>query len=311
MASERAVRRLALAGLCGSIAALLTAPLNAAAQAPVPTRTPIATTTPPPGSEPWWVPVAFQGHAVTAVGVESGQITVAVDGAGQQQSSDGGKTWQPSTASQGTQPAAVPGEWLARDDRVGRIDAAGTWQLDPGSPHVAPSTIAGHATVAAVPGRDGLVVAVDVDGVVWRRAGDGHWARALLLLNQDALHGPPQVTGLTSFTAPLTAAVYLATDGYSVLESTDGGDDWFRGGPGLPDGVLAITTDSPGRAVYAATRDGLWLHHLQATPAPPVYQGQDLRLRWIGIGAVSVVAVLLGVAGMFRLLRPPDAATTT
>jgi hypothetical protein len=310
MASERAVRRLALAGLAGTFTALLVLPATVAAQAPLPTRTPVATTTPRPGAEPWWVPVAFRGHAVTAVGVGSGQITVAVDGVGQQQSSDGGKTWQPGAAPQATQSAAVPGAWQARDGRVGRVDAGGTWRLDPGSPHVAQTTTAGHATVAALPGRDGLVVAVDVDNVVWRRGGDGHWARALLLLNQDALHGAPQVTGVAGFTQPLTAAVYLATDGYSVLESTDGGDDWIRGGPGLPDGVLAITTDSPRRAVYAATRDGLWVHHLQATPAPPVYQGRDLRLRWIGIGAVSVVAVLLGVATMLRLLRPPGAATT-
>ncbi|HXA28347.1 MAG TPA: hypothetical protein VN193_06325 [Candidatus Angelobacter sp.] len=303
MATERTARRLAATGLA-VIAALLASPsVVARAQASTPTSTPTATASPQPVAEPWWVPVAFQGHAVTAVRADSGQITAAVDGVGQQRSSDGGHTWQASADPQGTQPAA-PGAWQVRDGRAGELDATGTWHLDPGSPHVAQSTTAGRGTVAALPGYTGLVVAVDVDGVVWRRGGDGHWARALLLLNQDAVHGRPQVTGIASFTQPLTAAVYLATDGYSVLESTNGGDDWVRGGPGLPDGVLAITTDSPNHAVYAATRDGLWLHHLQATPAPPVYQGEDLRLRIFGVAAVSAVAVLLGLGGMLRLLRP-------
>ena len=72
----------------------------------------------------------------------------------------------------------------------------------------------------------------------------------------------------------------------------------------VADGVLAITTDSPRRAVYAATRDGLWLHHLQATPRPPIYRGEDLTMRWVGIAAVCVVASGLSVAGMLRLTRP-------
>ena len=257
--------------------------------------------TPPPG-EPWWAPVAFQGHAVTAVRADSGQITMAVDGAGVQQSSDGGRTWQP-VPSQHTVPPAQQGEWQVRDGRVGRVDVTGIWHEDPGSPHMAQPTTAGREPVAALVAHDGLVVAIDVDNVVWRRSGDGGWARALLLLNQDALHGPPRPTGISTFTEPLSDAVYLATDGYSVLESTDGGDDWVRGGPGLPDGVLAITTDSPRRAVYAATRDGLWVHHLRATPRPPVYRGEDLTVRWVGIAAVCVVASGLSVAGMLRLTR--------
>jgi hypothetical protein len=297
--------RLRSATLLVPLLCIAAAPVTATAQAPVPARTPAASATPLPTAEPWWIPLAFQGHAVTDVRADSGQITVAVDGLGTQQSSDGGRTWQPTTAPVS---ATAQGEWQVRNGRAGRIDATGSWHADPGSPRMAPPpSTAGHDTVAALTGRNGLVIAVDTDNVIWRRAGDGIWARALLLLPQDAIHGPPHVTGIASFTQPLTDAVYLATDGYSVLESTDGGDDWVRAGPGLPDGVLAITTDSPRRAVYAATRDGLWLHHLQATPAPPVYKGEDLTLRILGIVAVCVVAVLLSLAGMFRLSRPAPA----
>jgi hypothetical protein len=281
------------------------APLSAAAQvpSPSPTRNPTSSATPAPGAEPWWVPMAFSGHSVTDVRVESGQITVQVDGLGQQQSDDGGRTWQPHVGPSGVAPPSA-GAWQVRNGRIGHVDATGTWQLDPGSPQVTQPSTAGHSPVTALPGDTGQVVAVDTDGVVWRRGGDGAWARALLLLPEDAIHGPPKVTGVASFTKALSAAVYLATDGYAVLLSTDGGDYWVRGGPGLPDGVLAIATDSTNRAVFAGTRDGLWLHHLQPTPAPPAYAPQDLRSRWSGIVAVCLAAAVLAVVGMLRLMRP-------
>jgi hypothetical protein len=256
MATERRspLRRAAFAALL-ALGALLCAALPAAAQTQVPAPSP----TPLPPAEPWWIPVAFQGHAVHDVRADSGQITVSVDGLGVQQSNDGGRTW-----------------------RSGSVVANG-----------------GQSTLATLPDGSGRAVRIEPDGTLSRRDAQGHWARALLLLNADALHGRPQPTGVTAFTQPLTNAVYLATDGYSVLESTDGGDDWVRAGPGLPDGVLAITTDSSRRAVYAATRDGLWLHHLQATPVPPVYRGEKLTMRILGVIAVCVVAVALGVGAMY------------
>jgi hypothetical protein len=304
MATEHgALRRIACAS-AAAVAALLLGPLHAAAQpSPAPARTPAVTATPLPGTEPWWLPLAFRGHAVTDVRAESGQITVNVTGMGLRESSDGGRTWHAHVEPQGFLAPAPDGEWQVRDGRIGRVDATGTWHLDSGSPRVAQPRTAGHQPLAALPGRAGLVVAIDVNNVVWRRAGDGTWGEALLLLPQHALAGPPPSTGVAAFTQPLSDAVYLATDGYSVLESTDGGDDWVRAGPGLPDGILAITTDSPRSAVYAATRDGLWLHHLQATPAPPVYAGEDLRLRWFGIAAVCLAAAALSIGGMWRLLR--------
>lgn len=292
MATERTRRRTrrCATGVAGLAAAtcLLLAPLTVRAQA---------------AAEPWWVPLAFAGQTVSSVRVENGQIAVDVSGGPQKQSSDGGRTWQPTFERHGITRAPQQGVWQVRDGRVGRLDAGGAWHLDPGSPHVDVAATAGHASVAAVPGADGLVVAVDVDGVVWRRDAQGHWDRALLLLNQDALHGPPRITGIAAFTAPLTSAVYLATDGYSVLESSDGGEDWVRANPGLPDGVLAIATDDARRAVYAATADGLWVHHLQPTPAPPVYSPQNLTWRWLATAAVSVAAAGAALGGMMKLTR--------
>ena len=251
---RRRLQQAAFAGLV-AVAALLCVGLPAAAQTQVPAPTP----TPLPPGEAWWLPLAFAGHTVRDVRVDSDQIIASVDGFGVQLSGDGGRTWRPS--------AAAPG--------------------------------GGHDTLAILPDGSRRAVRIEPDGTLSRSDTGGRWARALLLLNQDALHGPPRPTGIAAFTDPLSNAVYLATDGYSVLESTDGGDDWVRAGPGLPDGVLAITTDSPRRAVYAATRDGLWVHHLQATPAPPVYRGEDLAMRILGVVAVCVAAVALSVAGMY------------
>jgi photosystem II stability/assembly factor-like uncharacterized protein len=286
MASERTARRAAWAGLAAA-ATLLLAPLAVQAQ-----------------SQPWWAPVAFAGHTVSAVRVESGQLAVDVAGLRQMQSGDAGTTWQPIFERHGlvAAPPAV-GAWQVCDGRAGHVDAAGACHPDPGSPRLVAPTLAGHSPLAALPDGSGRLVAVDDQGVIWRRAADGGWARALLLLNQDALHGPPNVTGIAAFTAPLTDAAYLATDGYSVLLTTDGGDDWIRANPGLPDGVLAITTDDAHSAVYAATRDGLWVHHPQPTPAPPVYAPQDLTWRWLATAGVCVAAAAGAVGGMVRLLR--------
>ena len=285
MASERTARRAAVAALVAA-AAFALAPLAAQAQ-----------------GEPWWVPVGFRGHTVTAVRVQSGRLAVAIDGEGQMESGDAGATWQGIFERHGlVAPGPVPGAWQVCDGRAGHV-AADTCRPDPGSPSLVAPTTAGHEPLAALPDGSGRLVAFDAEGVVWRRAADGTWARGLLLLNQDALHGPPRVTGIAAFASPLTDAVYLATDGYSVLLSTDGGEDWIRANPGLPDGVLAVTADDAHRAVYAATRDGLWVHHLQPTPAPPVYAPQDLTWRWLATAAVCVAATAAAVGGMLRLLR--------
>jgi hypothetical protein len=40
------------------------------------------------------------------------------------------------------------------------------------------------------------------------------------------------VTALAAFTQALSTTVYLGTDGYGVLLTTDGGDDWIRADAG-------------------------------------------------------------------------------
>jgi hypothetical protein len=107
---------------------------------------------------------------------------------------------------------------------------------------------------------------------------------------------------VAAFTQPLSEAIYLATDGYAVLISTDGGDDWIRAGPGLPNSVYALSADSGRHSLYAGTADGLWVHVLQELPAPPVYQDAALVWRWIGIGAVTLVAAAITLLAMVRLV---------
>jgi hypothetical protein len=50
---------------------------------------------------------------------------------------------------------------------------------------------------------------------------------------------------------------------------------------------------------------------LQELPAPPAYQDAALVWRWIGIGAVTLVAAALTLLGMVRLApRRADGATS-
>ena len=152
------------------------------------------------------------------------------------------------------------------------------------------------------------MVAVGTDGTVWRRGQDGDWKRALLLLPASIVQGVPRITSVTAFTTPLSGAIYLGTDGYAVLISTDGGDDWIRAGPGLPNSVFSLSADSARRAVFAATSDGLWVHVLQTFPGPPAYHDAALVWRWIGIGAITIVASATALLGMIRMVprRVPE-----
>jgi hypothetical protein len=246
----------------------------------------------PAAAEPWWVPMGLRGVAVTAV-VPAGHGLIAVSG--------GAGHCLPLPGSSGTpvcertmgHPAGRGGPaWVLSGGRVLRTLPGGEQVVDPGSPDLGASSRL-LATPTALPG---VVVAVAADGTVWRRDGAGGWGRSLLLLPEGLLAGPPAVTGLAAFeTTPLTSAVYLATDGYAVLISTDGGDDWVRAAPGLPTGVLAIATDEATRAVYAGTRDGVWVHHLQSFPAPPVYRPPALLARWLAIAALAGFATLAGL----------------
>lgn len=246
-------------------------------------------------AEPWWVPVGLRGETVTAVIPAGGGGVLAVAGDRARCLPLPGATAPAACHPVPGHPAAGPG-WVLRGGRVLRVGAAGD-AVDPGSPDLGGSARL-LATPAALPG---VVVAVAADGTVWRRSPAGGWGRSLLLLPRSLLAGPPRVSGLAAFeTSPLTPAVYLATDGYAVLISTDGGDDWVRAAPGLPTGVLAVATDASTRAVYAATRDGVWVHHLQALPAPPVYRPPALLARWLGIAALAALTTLAALAALAR-----------
>jgi hypothetical protein len=253
----------------------------------------------------WWTPVALRGVAITQVSAVGDTITVRT-GTGQTLvSDDAGSTF---TSAPSTTLFPEPGvvaigsqRWAIDSGHVVHIANAAlrTAPLpDPGSPDLGP----GADLIASPAALPGVVVAVSTGGTVWRRGQDGDWKEALLLLPQSLVQGIPRVTSVTAFTEPLSDAIYLGTDGYSVLISTDGGDDWIRAGPGLSDSVYSLSADSARHAVYAGTSDGLWIHVLQELPAPPAYQDAALVWRWLGIGAVTLVASLAALVGMLRLV---------
>jgi hypothetical protein len=253
------------------------------------------------------VPVGLRGEAVTAVVPAGGGVMAVTAGGPRCLRPPGGGAvtggapvctlvmGHPRDA-----PAPASPSWVLQNGRVARQQPGEAPVPDPGSPALGASA----RLIAAPAALPGVVVAVGADGTVWRRNASGSWGRSLVLLPQHLLAGPPVVTGLAAFeTTPVTTAVYLATDGYAVLITADGGDDWVRAAPGLPSGVLALATDGAGRAVYAGTRDGLWVHHVQALPAPPVYRPSGLLTRWLEMAAIAGVATLAAVAVLARAGR--------
>jgi hypothetical protein len=296
MGSDRRRRMIALtAAVCAGLTALLigTAPARAA--------------------DAWWSPVALRGVAVTRVSAIGDTIMVRTGAGATLLSGDGGKTFSSGPAETPFPPTGV----VAIGAQRWGIDAAGrvvhtanaalrsAAQPDPGSPNLG----AGAGLIASPAALPGVVVAVGTDGTVWRRGQDGDWRRALLLLPQSVVQGVPSITSVTAFTTPLSDAIYLGTDGYAVLISTDGGDDWIRAGPGLPNSVSVLAADSARHAVYAGTSDGLWVHVLQPLPRPQAYADAALVWRWIGIGAVTLVSAAIALFGLMRLM--PRRATDT
>lgn len=273
--------------------------------------TPDVSPTPNPfAGEPWWVPAGLRGQALSAVAVSGADIEVHTTAGGDLLSSDGGLTF----AAVPRDPGAVAGpvasadvrsgndEWLIRGGHVLHALSGGTPVLDPGSPDLG----AGAHLLAAPVAARGTVLAVSDAGLVWRRAGDGTWGRALLLLPRT-LVGTPQITDLAAFSASppgsSVVTVYLATDGYSVLATSDGGYSWVRDGPGLPDRVSALAAAPAQSAIFAATDDGLWVHHLRTPPSIPQYAAPDLRVRQMGIAAITVATCAAATAGLWLALR--------
>jgi hypothetical protein len=271
--------------------------------------------TPVHAAPAWWSPVGLRGDAITKVSAVGDAIMVRT-GAGQTLvSTDAGRTFSPPAnnpafPSTGTVQVGTAVWTIQPDGLVAHSANASNGSApapDPGSPRLG----AGADLLAAPGAVPGVVVAVGTDGTVWRRGQDGDWKQALLLLPQSIVQGVPRVTSVAAFTQPLSEAIYLGTDGYAVLISTDGGDDWIRAGPGLPDSVDALSADSARHSLYAGTPDGLWVHVLQSLPAPPAYQDAALVWRWIGIGAVTLVAAAIALLAMLRIVpRRVDGATT-
>ena len=254
----------------------------------------------PAAAAAWWSPAGLRGTALRSVNAVGGVITVVTASGAALRSTDRGAHFAPVAAPVTPQVVVTAGQYTWSIDVSGRVlrGAAGGARLpDPGSPNLG----RGAHLLAAPAALPGVVVAVATDGTVWRRGQDGGWREALLLLPQSLVQGVPDVTSVTAFTQPVSDSIYVATAGYSVLSSLNGGDDWIRSGPGLPDTVSGLAADSATRSVYAATPDGLWVHTLQALPAPTQYRDQSLLWRWAGIAAVTLAASVLAVVVMVRL----------
>lgn len=259
-----------------------------------------------PGTTPalaaaWWAPAGLRGTDVRSVTAE-GSVIEAVTASGVTlRSADRGNHFSRVAAPVTPQGVVTAGQYTWSVDVSGRVlrgSRGGPRLPDPGSPNLG----RGARLLAAPAALPGVVVAVAVDGTVWRRAQDGDWRRALLLLPQSLVQGVPHVTSVAAFARPVTDSIYIATSGYSVLSSLDGGDDWIRSGPGLPDTVNGLAADNTAHSVYAATPDGLWVHVLQALPAPAQYSDQARAWRLAGIAAVTLVAASLAVLVMLRLI---------
>jgi len=252
----------------------------------------------------WWEPGALQGTALTTVVAGGTTLVVRTASGATLRSTDAGATFSRVPGDPDVRPSARVRSgndvWAIAAGRVLHAGGGGSLRPDPGSPELGPTA----RLIAAPAAAPGVVVAVAADNTVWRRGQDGDWARALLLLPAGFPSGVPAITAVTAFTQPLSLTIYLATDGYSVLASTDGGDDWIRAGPGLPDSVRGLVADAATRSLYAATSNGLWVHHLQALPAPPAYHDAALVWRWIGIALVTLAVTALAVLAMRRSLRP-------
>jgi hypothetical protein len=254
-------------------------------------------------AQPWWSPTALTDVSVTAVQMSGAALVVRTGSGTTFRSRDGGRSFTASSPPGSPAPSVRSGHDLWRIDPAGRVLHASDGHpptRDPGSPLLG----AGARLIAAPAALSGVVVAVATDGTVWRRSGTGSWGRSLLLLPRGITGGVPRVTAVAAFDVPVTATVYVATAGYAVLLSADGGDDWVRAGPGLPDDVFALAADPAARALYAGTERGLFVHHLQPFPSPASYRDAALFARWAGVGAVVLTAAL--VAGLLLLRLAPS-----
>jgi hypothetical protein len=246
---------------------------------------------------PWWQLVAFSGQSVSRVAVVQGRITALVGGEAMVQTAAG---FVAAAAPPPPAPAKVTSgsrTWsISPSGEVMVSSRGGAPQRDPGSPELGP----GAHLIAAPLAVPGFVVAVSTGGTVWRRDPSGGWAVSLALLPSTLLTGTPAVTSIAGFnTDAVSGVVYIGTAGYGTLLTSDGGDDWVRADPGLPDDVLSLVPDASGDApaIWAGTSQGLYVHRLQAEPGIPNYSGGSLTGKWLITIALGLgVTVLAGLA---------------
>lgn len=152
---------------------------------------------------------------------------------------------------------------------------------------------------------DGVVLAGSRSGLIWGLYSTG-WQAVFQILPSGGLSGVPDLTAIQGVGA---SAAYVATLGFGTLLTPDGGYTWYRAAPGGTYRISALSALGPVSAakpsgyVVAVTSRGLFLHRLQALPAPPVYQGRRRTLDLLWTALVTLVGSGLVVVAMYARRR--------
>lgn len=162
-------------------------------------------------------------------------------------------------------------------------------------PHAAPS---GTRFEGAGAGQDQLVA---TPRSVFAATTHG-WTTSLFLLPQGGVVGPPAITGMVAM-PHLSTAVWVATNGYGVVTTPDGGQSWEWTSDGLPLDVTALAADPARGSIIAATPQGLFVHHLSEQPAPPVYTSATSRRDTLIVIAITLASTLLGALALWTASR--------
>ncbi|MGH7667036.1 MAG: hypothetical protein ACREN1_06985 [Candidatus Dormibacteria bacterium] len=186
---------------------------------------------------------------------------------------------------------------LARGRLLASSDAA-RWTPAAGSPRFAAAT----AELAEL--GSGVILLAEPSGLLWRGY-RGRWAPAFQLLPEGGLGGVPRVTALV---ADGVDSAYLGTAGFGTLLTPDGGYTWYRAAP--PDAEVTalaalgrVFAEHPHGLVIAVTPQRIYLHRLQALPAPPVYTPAGATAELAGTAAVAGAAALVVVSLLWYLER--------
>lgn len=150
---------------------------------------------------------------------------------------------------------------------------------------------------------DGILLAGDDRGTIYALYSTG-WTPIFQILPQGGLEGVPNLTAIVGVGPD---AAYVATLGFGTLLTPDGGYTWYRAAPSADVVALAalgpIYSSKPSGLVLAATTSGVFVHHLQTLPAPPAYSGATQTAQLLGTAAVTVVAAMLVIGGLWAIRR--------